>query len=223
MHPLDKPIWTALETRQTQFALGNDLARRFPADVSPFVAGLDTSAETASAMAALIPEGDDVSLLQVDPPKTPVGVVSEEKVCLQMVWAQFSAGTHALAIQPLGEADAAEMLALATLTRPGPFKARTHTMGRFLGVRESGQLIAMAGERLHVPGYREITAVCTHPDHRGKGLGAALMRAVGARMLVEGDTPFLHSYASNEPAVALYHRLGFETRTEVIHAVWKRA
>jgi predicted GNAT family acetyltransferase len=114
------------------------------------------------------------------------------------------------------------MLALATLTRPGPFRSLTHTMGRFFGVREGGILIAMAGERLHTPGFHEITAVCTHPDHRGRGLGAALMRKVGARMLDEGDQPFLHTYANNATAVGLYRRLGFDVRTEVTHAVWKR-
>jgi predicted GNAT family acetyltransferase len=150
--------------------------------------------------------------------------VSEtRKVCLQMTWERFSPGEATADICPLGEDDAADMLALATLTKPGPFRTRTHTMGRFVGVREGGRLIAMAGERLHAPGYREITAVCTHPDVRGRGLGAALMRVVGQRMIAEGDQPFLHSYASNEPAIALYRRLGFEVRTEVVHAVWKRS
>lgn len=223
MHPLDKPIWTALATRQAGFAEGGELARRFPADVSPFVAGRDDGAATLEAMAALIPEGDDVSLLEVGAPMAPAGVSETRKVCLQMMWERFSPGDATADIQPLGESDATDMLALATLTRPGPFRARTHTMGRFVGVREGGRLVAMAGERLHVPGYREITAVCTHPDVRGRGLGAALMRVVGQRMIAEGDQPFLHSYASNEPAVALYRRLGFEVRTEVIHAVWKRS
>jgi predicted GNAT family acetyltransferase len=95
-------------------------------------------------------------------------------------------------------------------------------MGRFVGVRENGALIAMAGERMHMPGYREISAVCTHPDFRGRGLGAALMRVVGARMMAEGDQPFLHSYADNAGAVALYRKLGFSVRAEVVHAVWRR-
>lgn len=114
------------------------------------------------------------------------------------------------------------MLALALLTRPGPFRTRTHMLGRFLGVREGGQLVAMAGERLSVPGYREISAVCTHPAWQGRGLGGALLQQVGERIQREGETPFLHTYAHNAPAVALYGKLGFRVRTQIVHAVWTR-
>jgi predicted GNAT family acetyltransferase len=123
----------------------------------------------------------------------------------------------------LGDADAPEMLALATLTRPGPFKLHTHRLGRFLGVRENGQLIAMAGERTRSGAFIEVSAVCTHPDYRGRGLGAALIRAVCDRILGEQKTPYLHSYANNEVAIGLYRSLGFGVRTEVQHCVWARA
>jgi ribosomal protein S18 acetylase RimI-like enzyme len=222
-HLLDKPIWTALATRQAHFAQGGERARRFPADVSPFVVARDDTAAAIADAVALIPAGDDVSLLEAAPPAAPPGIAETRMLCLQMVWDRFAPGEERLDITPLGEADAAEMLALATLTRPGPFRARTHTMGRFLGVREGGKLIAMAGERLHAPGFHEISAVCTHPDFRGRGLGAALMRKVGERMIAEGDQPFLHTYASNATAIALYSKLGFTVRAEITHAVWKRA
>ncbi len=222
MHALDKPIWSALETRQAHYAEGGELARRFRADVSPFVAGRDGSRAAAQAMAELIPAGDDVSLLEVAPPDAPAGVSETRKLCLQMVWETLTPAETAFDIVQLGESDAAEMLALALLTKPGPFRARTHTMGRFVGVRAGGRLIAMAGERMHMPGYREISAVCTLPEFRGRGLGAALMRVIGARMMQEGDQPFLHSYADNAGAVALYRKLGFVVRAEVVHAVWKR-
>ena len=126
-------------------------------------------------------------------------------------------------MEALGDADAGEMLALATLTRPGPFRTRTHTLGRFLGIRDGSRLVAMAGERLKLDGFAEISAVCTHPDYRSRGYGAALMRAIGQRMLSEGDTPFLHTYAANTGAIALYRKLGFEVREQVVHAVWKNA
>jgi predicted GNAT family acetyltransferase len=134
----------------------------------------------------------------------------------------FPSGGQTQAITPLGEADAKEMFALATLTRPGPFRARTHTMGRFLGIRDGARLVAMGGERLSLDGFTEISALCTHPDHRGRGYGEALLCAVGKRIISEGITPFLHSYADNAAAIALYRRVGFEVRTEVTHAVWKR-
>ena len=168
--------------------------------------------------------GDDISLLEPAPPAPPAGVtVLSSAICLQMTARAMTAGDHgAIRIEPLAAADAEAMLDLATLTRPGPFRLHTHSLGRFLGVWENGVLIAMAGERMRLDGFTEISAVCTHPDHRGKGLGAALMRAVGARILSEGATPFLHSYADNASAVALYRSLGFETRREVTHAVWRR-
>nr|WP_240898070.1 GNAT family N-acetyltransferase [Agromyces luteolus] len=109
------------------------------------------------------------------------------------------------------------MLALARLTEPGPFEARTHELGGFVGVREptTGALVAMAGERMRPDGHTEVSGVCTHPDHRGRGLAAALSIAVARRILARSETPFLHAYARNRPAVALYERLGFVHRADV--------
>jgi ribosomal protein S18 acetylase RimI-like enzyme len=221
-HVLEKPIWSALETRQAPFCSGEGIARRFPVDVSPFVAARNGSAEAVAALVGLIPDGDDVSFLEAAPPKAPAGVAGTEVMCFQMTVTKFARVARDVGAQALGEADAADMLELALLTRPGPFRKRTHTLGRFIGVREGGKLIAMAGERLCVPGYREISAVCTHPDWQGRGLGGALLQQVGERMLREGDTPFLHTYTHNAPAVALYTKLGFGLRSEIVHAVWKR-
>ena len=222
-HPLDRPIWSALATRQAHFDPIGKTARRFPADVSPFVAARDNSAGALAAVAELIPAGDDISLVEHAAPPPPPGIAASTAPVLQMTAREITGGGASFEIEALGESDAAEMLALATLTKPGPFRPRTHTLGRFLGVRDGGRLIAMAGERLHVDGFHEISAVCTHPDYRGRGLGAAFMRAVGARMLSEDDTPFLHTYAANTGAIALYRRLGFEVRSEILHVVWKRA
>jgi ribosomal protein S18 acetylase RimI-like enzyme len=221
-HLLDKPIWSALTTRQAAFGSGEGLARRFPVDVSPFVAARDGSAEAVAGLIGLIPHGDDVSFLEAAPPKAPAGVTGTEAMCFQMTVTAFTRPPRDVGAQPLGEADAAEMLELALLTRPGPFRKRTHTLGRFIGIRERGKLVAMAGERLSAPGYREISAVCTHPSWQGRGLGGALLQQVGERILREGDTPFLHTYTHNAPAVALYTKLGFSVRAEIVHAVWKR-
>jgi len=223
-HPLDNPIWTALTTRQQGISAGGALARRFAEDVSPLAAAVDLSPGARAALADLVPDNDEISVVAVDPPAPgPSIALAMSAPLLQMTARTFTAGGAAPALEPLGDDDAAEMLALATLTRPGPFRAKTHTLGRFLGIRESGRLVAMAGERLNVDGFHEISAVCTHPDHRGRGYGAALMRAVGARILEEGDTCFLHTYASNETAIALYKSLGFEVRASLTHAVWKRS
>ena len=119
----------------------------------------------------------------------------------------------------LGDDDAPEMLALAQLTEPGPFLPRTHTMGRFVGVRINGRLAAMAGERLRFPGFTEVSGVCTHPDFRGKGLARRLSSAVANAIQQRGDRPFLHAWTSNHTAIALYESLGFEFRTAVHIAV----
>jgi predicted GNAT family acetyltransferase len=115
----------------------------------------------------------------------------------------------------LGEDDAPDMLALARLTEPGPFLARTHAMGGFVGIRRGGRLLAMAGERLRPPGYVEVSGVCTHPDARGQGLARRLSAVVAARIQAHGEQPFLHAWQTNAAAISLYESLGFRLRTRV--------
>lgn len=223
-HPLDKLIWTALTTRQAHLSEGDERARRFEVEIGPFAACVDDAPTAVRALAEVIPEGGDISLLEPTPPAPPPGVeIAFTAPGVQMVTHAFTrAPKHDLPIEPLGEKDAEEMLALATLTRPGPFRTRTHELGRFIGIRDNGRLVAMAGERLQTEDFIEISGVCTHPDYRGRGLGAALLTAVGQRILEDGKTPFLHAYASNTGAIGLYRSLGFEHRRDVVHAVWKR-
>jgi predicted GNAT family acetyltransferase len=125
-------------------------------------------------------------------------------------------------IMKLTDEDAPEMLELATLTEPGPFLSRTHTMGTFLGIRIGGRLAAMAGERMRFPGYTEVSGVCTHPEFRGRGLARRLSAAVAASIEARGDQPFLHAWKTNHSAISLYEALGFKVRTEVNAVVLKR-
>ncbi len=117
-----------------------------------------------------------------------------------------------LELLPLGPADVPEMLALTALTEPGPFRERTCELGRFLGIRESGRLAALAGERLNLPGFTEVSAVCTHPDFRGRGYAKALVAAIADGIFERGDTPFLTSYAANVGAINVYESVGFTLR-----------
>ena len=115
----------------------------------------------------------------------------------------------------LGADGVPEMLDLVARTRPGPFRPRTREMGAYLGIRENGRLVAMAGERLRPPGWTEISAVCTAPEARGRGHAARLVRALTARIEARGERPFLHVAEENTGAIALYERLGFEVRKQV--------
>ena len=126
------------------------------------------------------------------------------------------------AVVELGDTDAVEMLALAQLTEPGPFLARTHTMGRFIGARIGGRLAAMAGERMRFPGFTEVSGVCTHPDFRGQGLARRLSSVIASTIQQRGEQPFLHAWTSNRAAITLYESLGFEVRTAVQVAVLNR-
>jgi predicted GNAT family acetyltransferase len=122
----------------------------------------------------------------------------------------------------LGADDAAAMVELAELTKPGPFTLRTHELGTFLGIRIAGQLVAMVGERMKPANYTEITAVCVHPDHRGRGYAQALLAAISRQIVARGEIPFLHVFSHNEPAIALYRRQGMEIRRRLYVTVLRR-
>ena len=213
---LDRPIWHALRSRQSPFAEGSKLALRYQADVSPFAAAADDSADALQALASIIPPGGHIMLLQAGAAPVPPGTVADMvDEGVQMVAQRSDVPDVPPEVIDLHDADAADMLELATLTRPGPFLPRTHRLGRFVGVRRAGRLVAMAGERMSIPGFTEVSGVCTHPDFRGKGHAALLSRIVAARIAARGETPFLHAFASNHAAIRLYERLGFAHRSHM--------
>ncbi len=212
-HVLDRPVWNALSTRQTAFASGGDRARRFAADVGPLAGARDDSPESLAALAELVPAGGTLLLLQADPIALPSSLVTVTTAAgVQLVLDRLADVAPDPRIVPLTAADAPEMLALATLTKPGPFAARTHALGDFVGIREGGVLIAMAGERMKHAGYTEVSGVCTHPDARGRGYARLLSAHVARRIAERGELPYLHAYATNTPAIALYESLGFRLR-----------
>src|SRR4051812_19335212 len=219
-HPLDRPIWAALATRQAAIAQRAGAAVRLQPDIGVFAATADLSAESRAALADLPCGPEGLWLLERGEVAPPPGLVLDHiSACVQMTADAVDAREPDFAFAPLGEADARQMLALARLCQPGPFFERTNLMGRFLGVKRDGRLVAMAGERLQPEGYTEVSGVCTHPDHRGRGYAGGLMRMVAAGIIARGEQPFLHSYASNEGANALYETLGFRLRRSILLTV----
>jgi ribosomal protein S18 acetylase RimI-like enzyme len=213
-HPLDHPVWNALTTRQAGLAVGGPRARRMAPEYGPFGAAADGSAEALAALAAL-PVAGGLALVEAAPGALPDEATLVQAGPLNQMIAETPVAPpepRGFEIVALGEADADEMQALAALTRPGPFAAATHRLGRFLGVRWEGRLAAMAGERMKLPGYTEVSAVCVHPDARGRGYAQALTRAAAARIAADGETAFLHVFPDNLGAIRIYESLGFRLR-----------
>jgi ribosomal protein S18 acetylase RimI-like enzyme len=211
-HPLDNPAYAALTGPQAHLAERVGRALRYPADVAPFVAlPLRPEPRDWADLATLVGPGAVVPLAGVAAPPPPGWGTAGTIEGVQLVDAGVGARPDPEAVR-LTAADVPEMLDLVARTRPGPFLPRTIELGTYLGLRDGGRLVAMAGERLHPPGWTEISAVCTDPAYRGQGLATRLVLAVAAGVRDRGETPFLHAAADNEPAIRLYVSLGFRLR-----------
>ena len=221
-HELDNPFWASLSTRHAHFALGGKLARRYLPAISPIVALPGAGPANVAALETLVDIGDDVGIVGPFIPALPPNwkTLYESRVTqmIRTVPAQLPEGDADASI--LGPADVAEMLALVELTKPGPFRPRTIALGTYVGIREAGRLVAMAGERSWVGDFREVSAVCTHPDAQGRGYARMLIGRVVNRMLRVGQTPYLHVESLNAGAIQLYLKLGFTRRIEfpLLHA-----
>ncbi len=222
-HLLDRPVWNALTSRQAHLARGDARALRFAPDYGLFAAGADLTAASLAGLAPLIPPDAGIALVETAAVEAPPGTtVLQHRAIHQMVAQRIAPDMVDFAVVPLGDADAAEMLALATLTEPGPFFRRTHQLGDFVGVRQDGRLVAMAGERMKPEGFTEVSGVCTHPGFRGRGYAGGLMRIVAGRIAARGETPFLHVWADNPGAIALYETLGYRLRRALVLTVLAR-
>lgn len=216
-HPLDNPAWTALTTGNRHLALGNDNARYFDSQVSPFAALRENTEENFRLLHDMLPAGRPVLLVSpVELKIPPVWQVVREIHGVQMVYNALQlAGEEGSNHMVLTGGHVSQMLELTKLTRPGPFDTRTIEFGHYQGVFDDGQLVAMAGQRLYAGNYSEVSAVCTRPGYTGRGYARQLLINQIARMTAEGNTPYLHTGADNERAIRLYESLGFETRVEV--------
>ena len=209
---LDRPVWNAFTGRQAGLAIVDGAAVRFRRDIGIFAAVADHSTESLAALARLAGGTAFATIEDQAPPAPPGYRALSSSTCLQMILKGGNAATPSLPVIDLMPEDSAAMLELATLTEPGPFKANTYELGGFIGLKQDGALIAMAGQRLQPEGHVEVSGVCTHPHHRGKGYAAALMTIVANRIVARGEVPILHTYAANTRAVGLYERLGYRTR-----------
>jgi ribosomal protein S18 acetylase RimI-like enzyme len=213
---LDNAVWHSLAGAHRQFAEREGRAARYDPDVSVFGGIADGSDDAWLDLQKVVGPSGVAVLFRAEIPPLPNG------------WTRLDGGRghqmvlHELApvdvpdARELGPGDVGEMLALVELTRPGPFAVRTVELGGYVGVFDGERLIAMAGQRLAPPGFREVSAVCTHPDHRGRGLAAGLTALVAQRILDRGERPFLHHASDNDPARRVYEALGFRFRRQIV-------
>ena len=222
-HALDRPVWSALNGPQAALAQGGPTAVRIDPAYGPFAA---VAPGHDHGLVALLCGGDDeIWLIENDAFSAPSGTVVRKVARLaQMVASGPVEVDPALDFVALGQTDVPEMTELALSTRPGPWGPSTWRYGQFYGVRRNGRLIAMAGERLRpAPGIVEVSGVCTDPAYRGQGLAGRLIRQVMAGHRARGASSFLHSYADNAGAIALYRSLGFDQRAERVVTILGRA
>ena len=220
---LDRPIWSALTTTHKSLAEGGVRALRYPPAMTPFADMVDMSPDSFAALAALLSDGEIAVLFTRDAVSVPPGFkVALAKTGEQMVGTPAASTLAGIEIVKLGAADVPAMRALTDLTKPGPFGPRTHELGTFLGIRSGGELVAMVGERMKPGNYTEMTAICVHPAHRGRGYAQALMAAISRHIVRRGEIPFLHVFSDNASAIALYQRQGMAIRRRLHVTVLQR-
>ncbi|WP_240498435.1 GNAT family N-acetyltransferase [Williamsia sp. 1135] len=217
---LENAIWESMNGVHAPLTEGTGRARRYLPTIAPFVGiGDIDDPRTWTELAQLVGPGQEVAV-----PREVASLPEGWSVVVSGPGVQMIA-TTALKPRPdpeavrLGADDVEDMLALIARTQPGPFLPETYRLGTYLGIRREGELIAMAGERLHPPGWTEISAVCTDAQFRGEGLATRLVLAVADGIYARGETPFLHAAADNTNAIELYKHLGFVLRTNITFTV----
>ncbi|MDB5858997.1 MAG: acetyltransferase [Ramlibacter sp.] len=207
---LHNVFWSALNGPQAHLACGSDTARRYARGYTPLLGFADPQAPDFAALAPFCEAGEQFYCADWTGPAQPGWKVDLEASMYRMAWdAEMPGDDAAPESVPLRAEQVDQAVQLAALTRPGPFGPRTIEMGEYFGLFEGSRLVAMSGERMHAPGLREVSGVCTHPDFQGRGLARRLMEKLIRRQLQRGERPFLHVMAANAGAVRLYERMGF--------------
>lgn len=212
---LDNAAWSALTGADRRLSEGGERARRYRPDVAPFAAVTDEDDPGAWAELAELADGSPVRLLTSSVP----GGWTELSALplLQMAYLDDAGGPApgGQEFTPLTPADVPDMLALVAETKPGPFAKSTISLGGYRGLRADGELVCMAGERMHPGDWSEISAVCTAPAYQGRGLAAAVIGSLVGDIRAAGRRPFLHVRLDNAGARRLYEKLGFEEWAQV--------
>ncbi len=211
-HFLDNPVWHALTTAHAGLALTADGAARYPASIVPFAGVAATTARAASQLTSLIDDAESVFIVG-EPPEPPPGWLLEpKKPVLQMVCTTRPPEVPGPPVREMTAAEAPDMVALTDLVFPGFFRPRTLDMGAYYGIYDGSRLAAMAGERMRLDGYQELSAVCTHPSYTGRGYAQRLLARLCHSAFDRGSTPFLHVYEDNVRAIGVYRKMGFADR-----------
>jgi GNAT superfamily N-acetyltransferase len=224
-HILDNPCWNALNTGNNNLAEGNEQVKYFPAEVAPFVGLPEWNYNGFKHLYDVIPPERRIAFMSATEVKIPgEWDVVDYLVALQMVHTNPAPSlTASSQIVPLQDKDIDQMIALTRMTHPGPFFQRTIEFGNYEGIFNDDELVSMAGQRLHPGEYVEISAVCTHPDHTGKGYASQLIISQIHHIRSASAIPFLHVKDDNLPAIKLYKSLGFEVRNRMhIYSVTKK-
>jgi len=214
-HILDNPAWNSLNTNHKQLGKIGEKAALYNPQISVIGAVKENSLDAYAELGALTTPGVPVAVIGFQIPsdlngwKTLQAAETYQMVCNEPI--EYTTVDYV----ELTKKDVPEMMKLVEITKPGPFSPGTIEMGHYLGIRNDGELIAMGGERMKPKDYVEISGICTHPEHRGKGYGTAISGILTNRILEQGDTPFLHVFKQNAPAVRLYEKIGYVTRKVV--------
>jgi ribosomal protein S18 acetylase RimI-like enzyme len=207
---LHNVFWSALTGPHGHWSAGTATARRYARGFTPLLAFADIERPDAQALLPFCESGEQFYCADWTGAAPAGWRVDFDGTMYRMAWdAELPGERDIPGARPLQAADADQALKLALLTRPGPFGPRTLEMGEYFGIFDGGRLVAMAGERAHAPGLREVSGVCTHPDFQGRGLARRLMEQVVRRQLLRGERPFLHVMAANSGAIGLYRSMGF--------------
>ncbi len=212
-HALDNPVWRSLMTQHAGLAITADGAAKYPVAVAPFAAVGESRGHATNQLMSLVDDDESVYLVGVAPEAPPGWQLEPRKPILQMVCNARAPEVKGPPVIRMTVDQCDDMLALTALVFPGFFRPRTLEMGSYLGIYDGSRLAAMAGERMRLDGYQELSAVCTHPDYTGRGYARRLLALLCNSAFDRGFTPFLHVYADNTRAIGVYRRLDFVDRT----------